>query len=195
MGIGSCLLQDGKPVEFASHALTDAESRYAKIEMELLAIVFACIKVHQYIYSRPFVVHNYHKPLEAIFQKLIALTTSRLQRMLLRLLEYDITVQYTPGKQMYIADTLLRSYLEKEPSSRVEREIAEDMSYRLTRSSQTLPSVIPELTRSGRSVFRISKCNFYVSICIMNSHGIIPSCLAVFVYTVLLPTIFMSKTV
>ena len=125
-GLGSCLLQDGGPVEFVSRALTDAESRYAQIEKELLAIVFACIKFHQYIYGRPCVVQSDHKPLEAIFQKSIASTTPRLQRMLLRLLEYNITVQYTPGKQMYIADTLSRSYLEKEPPSSVEREIAED---------------------------------------------------------------------
>jgi len=45
--------------------------------------------------------------------------------MLLRLLEY-ITVQYTPRKEMHIADTLSRSYLNKEPSSTVEKEIAKD---------------------------------------------------------------------
>ena len=125
-GLGSCLLQDGKPIEFTSRALTDPETRYAQIEKELLAIVFACIKFHQYIYCRRVVVQSDHKPLEAIFQKSIASTTPRLQRMLLRLLEYNITVQYTSGKEMYIADTLSRSYLSKEPPSRVEREIAED---------------------------------------------------------------------
>jgi len=46
--------------------------------------------------------------------------------MLLRLLEYNITVQYTPHKEMHIADTLTCSYLRQEPPSRVEREIAED---------------------------------------------------------------------
>ena len=125
-GLGSCLMQNGKPIEYASRALTDAETRYAQIEKELLAIVFACIKFHQYIYGRRVVVQSDHKPLEAIFQKSIAATTPRLQRMLLRLLEYNINVQYTPGKDMLIADTLSRSYLNKEPPSTVEREIAED---------------------------------------------------------------------
>ena len=125
-GLGSCLMQDGKPIEFTSRALTDAETRYAQIEKELLAIVFACIKFHQYIYGRPVVVQSDHKPLEGVFQKSIASTTPRLQRMLLRLLEYNITVQYTPGKEMFVADTLSRSYLIKEPPSRVEKEIAED---------------------------------------------------------------------
>lgn len=125
-GLGSCLLQEGRPVEFVSRALTDAESRYAQIEKELLAIVFACIKFHQYIYGRPVVVQSDHKPLESVFQKSVASTTPRLQRMLLRLLEYNLTVQYTPGKEMFIADTLSRSYLTNEVPSRVEREISED---------------------------------------------------------------------
>jgi len=128
-GLGSCLLQDGKPVEFISRALTDAETRYAQIEKELLAIVFACIKFHQYIYGRPVTVQSDHKPLQSVFQKSVASTTPRLQRMLLRLLEYNITVHYTPGKEMHIADTLSRSYLRQEPPSRVEREIAEDSHF------------------------------------------------------------------
>jgi len=38
-GIGSCLLQDGQPIAFASRALTEAETRYSQIEKELMFIV------------------------------------------------------------------------------------------------------------------------------------------------------------
>ena len=51
-GLGSCLLQDEKPVVFASRALTDVETRYAQIEKELLAIVFSLEKFNQYTYGR-----------------------------------------------------------------------------------------------------------------------------------------------
>ena len=44
-GLGSCLMQDGALIAFASRALTDCETRYAQIEKEMLAIVFACEKV------------------------------------------------------------------------------------------------------------------------------------------------------
>ena len=50
-GLGAVLLQDGQPVCYASHALTDTESRYAQIEKELLAITWACDKFDQYLYG------------------------------------------------------------------------------------------------------------------------------------------------
>ena len=40
-GIGVCLLQEGKPVYFASKSLTETESRYSNIEREMLGVVFA----------------------------------------------------------------------------------------------------------------------------------------------------------
>ena len=37
-GLGTCLLQEEKPVYFASKALTDAQWGYVTIELELLAV-------------------------------------------------------------------------------------------------------------------------------------------------------------
>jgi len=45
----------------------------------------------------------------------------------------------TPGKEMHIADTLSRSYLNKEPPSTVEKEIAEDTVSRHCSGSLTVP--------------------------------------------------------
>ena len=41
IGIGATLLQDKKPICYASKTLSDTERRYAQIERECLAIVFS----------------------------------------------------------------------------------------------------------------------------------------------------------
>ena len=48
-GLGAACLQNGFPVAYASRALTEAETRYAQIEKELLAATFACRKFHDFI--------------------------------------------------------------------------------------------------------------------------------------------------
>ena len=84
-GLGACLLQEGEPIAYASKSLTDTETRYANIERELLAIVFACQQFNTYVLGRPFTVESDHKPLEMIHQKSLASAPPRLQRMLLQL--------------------------------------------------------------------------------------------------------------
>jgi len=79
-GIGAVLIQDGKPVRFLSKALTPAEANYTNIERELLAILFACEKLHKYTFARQITVYTDHKPLQAIFQKPVSLAPPRLQR-------------------------------------------------------------------------------------------------------------------
>lgn len=57
-GLGSCLLQKGHPMIYASRSLTNAEQNYAQIEKELLAIVFACEQFHQFVYGNDILVKN-----------------------------------------------------------------------------------------------------------------------------------------
>ena len=49
--LGSVLLQDGKPVAYTSRSMTDAETRYAQIEKELLAILFGMERFNSYTYG------------------------------------------------------------------------------------------------------------------------------------------------
>lgn len=91
-GLGATLLQNGQPVAFASWTLSQVEQRYAQIEKECLAIVFACAKFSQYITRREVIpVETDHKPLQSIFKKSLLTAPSRLQRMLLRLQCYNLT--------------------------------------------------------------------------------------------------------
>ena len=111
-GLGAVLLQDDQPVAYASRALTSTEVRYAQIEKELLAILWACEKFDAYLYGRSEVtVDSDHKPLEAIFKKSLDQVPMRLQRMRLRLQRYNLSVRYRQGRLMHVADTLSRAYL------------------------------------------------------------------------------------
>ena len=108
-GLGAALVQDGKPIAFASKSLSEAEQRYANIERELLAVVFGCERFHTYLFGRDFIVESDHKPLEMIqLKNLRAAGSSRLQRMLMRLQNYDLQIMYRPGKEMLLADGLSR---------------------------------------------------------------------------------------
>ena len=110
-GLGAALLQNGQPVAYASRALTETETYYAQIEKELLSVMFGLEKFHQYTYGRPVTVNSDHKPLEVIVTKPLHRAPKRLQRMLLRLQNYDYKLMYRKGKMMELADTLSRAYL------------------------------------------------------------------------------------
>ncbi|KAL7873908.1 hypothetical protein SRHO_G00048780 [Serrasalmus rhombeus] len=110
-GLGAVLLQEDRPVAYASRALTETEQRYAQIEKEMLAIVFGVERFHQFVYGREINVQTDHKPLEAIMKKPLTRAPARIQRLLMRLHRYQLRVQYKPGKEMQVADALSRAYL------------------------------------------------------------------------------------
>ncbi|XP_018497479.1 uncharacterized protein LOC100909341, partial [Galendromus occidentalis] len=113
-GVGAVIMQDGKPVAYASKSLTDPQTRWAQIERELLAIVFGCQRFHYYVYGRSDVlVETDHRPLEQIFKKPLHQIPLRLQQMRLSLQRYDIKVTYRPGRELHIADFLSRNPLEE----------------------------------------------------------------------------------
>ena len=91
-GLGAAVLQKGQPVAFASLALTDTKSRYAQIERELLAVVFALNKLEQYAYGRPVTIESDHKLLEAIAKKPLRCAPKRLQGMFLKVQKFDINI-------------------------------------------------------------------------------------------------------
>ena len=105
-GLGTCLLQEEKPVFFASKALTDAQQGYVAIELELLAFAWVMKKFHHFLYASHFIFETDQKPLEAILSKSIHQATPRLQRILIRTFPYHFTVQYIPGLTNQHADCM-----------------------------------------------------------------------------------------
>ena len=130
-GLGACLMQEGQPVAYASRAMTDAEVNYAQIEKELLAIVFGVEQFEQYVHGRPVKIETDHKPLESIFKKSLISAPKRLQRMMLRLQKYNLTVVYKKGSEMYLADTLSRAFIQSSRNEDIMRgEVAKGTKYK-----------------------------------------------------------------
>ena len=85
-GLGAVLLQKcndvWKPVAYASHSLTEMEKRYAQVEKEALAAVWACTKFQDYLYGIIFILKTDHKPLIALLgHKTVDEIPPRIQRM------------------------------------------------------------------------------------------------------------------
>jgi RNase H-like domain found in reverse transcriptase/Reverse transcriptase (RNA-dependent DNA polymerase)/Integrase zinc binding domain/Integrase core domain len=110
-GLGSVLLQEDRPIAYASRALTTTEQNYAQIEKETLAIVFSCVHFNQYITAKPITVKSDHQPLETIFRRPLCKAPKRIQRMLMQLQNYNLDVKYVKGKSLHLADALSRAYI------------------------------------------------------------------------------------
>ena len=128
-GHGAAVLQKGQPVAFASLALTDTKSRYAQIEKELLAVVFALNKLEQYVYGRPVTIESDHKLLEAIAKKPLRCAPKRLQGMFLKVQKFDINIVYNPGSRTYLAGTLSRAYLPSSKNTQGDFEIVNVLNH------------------------------------------------------------------
>lgn len=110
-GLGAVLLQEGRPIEYASRALTSSERNWAQIEKETLSMVFGLERFDQYTYGRPVTVQNDHKPLASILKKPLSQAPRRIQALMMRLYRYDIEFQYMEGSRLILADTLSRAFL------------------------------------------------------------------------------------
>ena len=68
-GLGAVILQDSRPVMFASHALTGAEKNYQNLERECLAMIWGMEKFHYFLYGKQFTLETDQKPLVSIYRK------------------------------------------------------------------------------------------------------------------------------
>ncbi|KAL9970099.1 hypothetical protein ACROYT_G022422 [Oculina patagonica] len=109
-GIGAVLLQEGRPIEYASRALTPSERNWGQIEKEALSVLYGLERFDQYTYGRPIKVENDHKPLAAILRKPLSQAPKRLQDIMMRYHRYDVNFVFVKGTDLLIADTLSRAH-------------------------------------------------------------------------------------
>jgi len=110
-GIGAWLRQTDSQgnediVAMASLSVTNTESRYSNIECECLGVTYGLEKFEYCLLGQDVTVETDHSSLEQIFKKKINEAPGRLQRLLLRCLQFDINVQYKQVRSIPVADAL-----------------------------------------------------------------------------------------
>ncbi|UYV78128.1 hypothetical protein LAZ67_16000203, partial [Cordylochernes scorpioides] len=122
-GIGAILSQVDhgveRPVVFASRTLNKTERRYAVIDREALAVIFAVSKFYQYLLGRKFKILTDHKPLIGLFnpsKPIPQVLSPRMLRWCLTLSAYSYSIEYKPGRTNGNVDALSRLPLNESPS-------------------------------------------------------------------------------
>jgi hypothetical protein len=107
IGFGCVLMQDGKVIAYGSRQLKKHERNYPTHDLELAAMVFALKSWRHYLYGETCDIYTDHKSLKYIFtQKELNM---RQRRWLELIKDYDLTIQYHPGKANVVADALSRT--------------------------------------------------------------------------------------
>jgi transposase InsO family protein len=122
-GLGAALLQKDKdgierPVYFASRLLNEAEKTYPQIDKEFLAIVWALERLDAFVYGQSLTIRTDHRPLIGIMKKSMAHMSTRQQRFVARAMRYTFSLQFVPGREMFVADFLSRSVDKNAPECR-----------------------------------------------------------------------------
>ena len=109
--IGAILCQEDetgceRPIQYLSAQLTTTQRKWATIEKEAFAVIYALKKLRPYLLGADFTVYTDHKPLLSFFVGEVKNT--KIQRWAILIAEYGARIKYRPGQNNVRADMLSR---------------------------------------------------------------------------------------
>jgi hypothetical protein len=105
-GLGCVLIQDGHVVAYASRQLRKHEAHYPTHDLELATVVHALKIWRHYLMGKRCELYTDHKSLKYIFTQ--SNLNLRQRRWLEMIKDYNLGINYHPGKANVVADTLSR---------------------------------------------------------------------------------------
>ena len=121
------------PVGFFSRALTGSERNYAAYEVKLYAVVRLVEHFKMFLLGKEFLLRTDHAALRNLLRRDLPPTT-RVERWILRISEYNFKIEYQRGQDNVIADVLSR--LPFAGAKNVEKSTALDQAPREVNSSE-----------------------------------------------------------
>ena len=108
--LGGVLSQEGRPVAFVSHKLSDQEKHWSAIEKEAYAIVWCTQKCRQYLIDSKYTIFTDQQGVSYLFdsRSKSSIKNSKLCRWRIALLEYTFDIQCRAGRLNNIADAMSR---------------------------------------------------------------------------------------
>ncbi|WVZ94190.1 hypothetical protein U9M48_040114 [Paspalum notatum var. saurae] len=103
-GFGAVLHQGDGAIAFFSRPVAPQHAKLPAYERELIGLVKAVRHWRLYLWGQPFTVRTDHWSLNFLLDQ--RLTTIPQHTLVSKLFGYDFTVEYRPGKQNVVADTL-----------------------------------------------------------------------------------------
>jgi hypothetical protein len=103
-GLGCVFMQDGHVVAYASRQLRKHEAQYPAHDLELAVVVHALKIWMHYLIGKRCEVYTNHKSLKYIFTQ--SNLNLRQRRWLELIKDYDLGINYHPGKANVVADAL-----------------------------------------------------------------------------------------
>jgi hypothetical protein len=105
-GLGCVLMQEGRVVAYSSRQLKIHKKNYPTHDLELADVVHALKTWRQYIYGQKCDIYTDHKSLKYIFTQ--SELNMRQRRWLELIKDYELEINYHPGKANVVADALSR---------------------------------------------------------------------------------------